>query len=120
MGKRKSILVIENDKYMNDILCEFLESEGYKSDSAENYNEAVKKLKKRKYTMLIMDYNLNGIKEKNGIDVYEYAKGLYPELKGILITAFGSKSVKESAKEKGISQILDKPFSFGELMSFLK
>jgi DNA-binding NtrC family response regulator len=120
MKTENSILIIEDDIYMNKILNEFLKSEGIKSESAYNYKEAIKKIKKKKYSMLILDYNINGFKEKNGIDVYEFARSLYPGIKGILITAFGNKSVKDKAKEKGINQILDKPFSFDELAGFIK
>jgi DNA-binding NtrC family response regulator len=120
MERENSILVIEDDKYMNNILNEFLKSEGYKSDSAHNYKDAIKKIKKNKYLMLILDYNLNDIKAKNGLDVYDFAKRLYPDIKGILITAFGNKFVKEKAKNIGILQILDKPFSFDELAGLIK
>lgn len=120
MKTNKSVLIIEDDKYMNNILYEFLKSEGYKSDAVNNYNEALNKIKKNKYYLLILDYNLNDNKNKNGLDVYNYAKRLYPDIKGILITAYGNKIVKEKAKEIGISQILDKPFSFDELINYIK
>lgn len=120
METKNLILIIEDDKYMNNILNEYLKSEGFESDSARNYKDAIKKIKKNKYLFLILDYNLNDIKSKNGLDIYGYAKRLYPDIKGILITAFGNKFVKEKAKEIGILRILDKPFSFDELVSLIK
>lgn len=39
------ILVIEDDKYMNETLCEVLESEGYNVESALNALDAINKIK---------------------------------------------------------------------------
>lgn len=120
MDTKSSILIIEDDKYMTLVLNELLEDEGFNSESVNNYREAIKKIKHKEYNMLILDYNLNGFRDKNGLDIYDFAKKLYPNIKGILITAFGNNAVRKKAKEKGISQIFDKPFFFDELVNYIK
>jgi CheY-like chemotaxis protein len=52
-----NVLIIEDDKYMNETLCEVLDSEGYNVDFALNALDAINKVKqnKRKYPVLVLD-----------------------------------------------------------------
>lgn len=102
---------------MNEILCEMLESEGYKVESATNADEAADKLSKgKKYYLVVLDYNLQNYKGINGIDIYDLAKKSNPNAKAIMISAYGSRKIKENAIEKGINLFLDKPFIITDLL----
>ncbi len=113
------ILVIEDDKYMNETLCEVLESEGYNVDSANNALDAINKIKhtNNKYHILVLDYNLQYINGINGLDIFEIAKKIDPEVKAVLISAYGrDKNLKEKAYSIGISSFIDKPFLITDLV----
>jgi len=113
------ILIIEDDKYMNETLCEVLESEGYNVDSVLNAPDAISKIKhsRKNYHVLILDYNLGHLQGINGIDIYEIARELNPEVKAVMISAYGKdKNTKEKALSKGINMFLDKPFLITDLV----
>jgi CheY-like chemotaxis protein len=114
-----NVLIIEDDKYMNETLCEVLDSEGYNVDFALNALDAINKVKqnKRKYPVLVLDHNLGHMQGINGIDIYEIAKELNPEVKAVMISAYGkNKSTKEKALSKGINTFIDKPFLITDLI----
>lgn len=113
------ILVVEDDKYMNETLCEVLESEGYNVESALNALDAINKIKHndKKYHLLILDYNLQYLQGITGLDIYELAKQKDPEIKAIMISAYGrDKELKEKASTAGITTFIDKPFLITDLV----
>jgi DNA-binding NtrC family response regulator len=113
------ILIIEDDKYMNETLCDVLRSEGYNVDSTVDAIDAINRIKRspKKYHLLILDYNLKHLQSINGIDIYDIAKEIDPDVKAIMITAYGSdRSIKEKALARGINSFLDKPFLITDLV----
>jgi CheY-like chemotaxis protein len=113
------ILIIEDDKYMNETLNEVLEAEGYKVDSAVSALEAINKIKHggKQYHLLVLDYNLQHMQGITGLDIYDVAKELNPGVKAIMITAYGKeKDIKKKAFAKGINTFLEKPFLITDLV----
>jgi len=115
--KIMKVLLVEDDNYLNRIIRNHMESEGYKVDSSVSYNDAMKIVKKQngKYDVLIVDYKLSNSNGKNGMDVFEKTKEANPEIKTIMISAYGSYAVKKDAFKKGINKFLDKPFFLEDL-----
>ena len=113
------ILVIEDDKYMNETLCEVLESEGYNVESALNALDAINKIKHsdKKYDLLILDYNLQYLQGITGLDIFQIAKEVDPTVKAIMISAYGrDKELRNKASIAGISQFIDKQILKTELV----
>ncbi len=116
------VLIVEDDKYMNETLCEVLESEGYKVESALSAAEAIKKLndKSKKFYLLILDYNLGSFNGVTGIDIYNIVKDKFKDIKAVMISAYGNKKIKDTASNCGVNIFLDKPFLITDLLSALK
>lgn len=113
------VLIVEDDKYMNETLCEVLESEGYHVDSASSALDAINKIKhsNKRYHVLVLDYNLQYLQGINGLDIFEIAKEKQPETKAIMISAYGrDRDLRNKAVDKGISVFLDKPFLITDLV----
>lgn len=113
------ILVVEDDKYMNETLCEVLESEGYNVESALNAADAINKIihSGKKYHLLILDYNLQFLQGITGLDIYQLAKEKDPDVQAIMISAYGrDKELKEKAAALGINSFIDKPFLITDLV----
>lgn len=117
MNNQKHILVVEDDVYMNETLCDILTDSGYLVQNSEKATEAINmlSLNDSKYNLLILDYNLNGYNSLSGIDVFKAAKKINPEIKAIMISAYGNRLIKEQALTNGINLYLDKPFLISEL-----
>ncbi|HMQ81119.1 MAG TPA: response regulator [Ignavibacteria bacterium] len=113
------ILIVEDDKYMNETLCEVLESEGYNVESALSALDAINKIKhsEKYYQLLILDYNLQYLQGITGLDIFEMAKEKDPGVKAIMISAYGKdKELKEKARSTGIDAFIDKPFLITDLI----
>ena len=101
------ILVIDNDKDMCQLFSEILQEEMYEVDISYNGEDALLKIKKNSYDLLILDYKLFGI---SGLTVLEKVRQIKPLIKVIMISAFGSDSTKAKARELGAGDFIDKPF----------
>jgi two-component system response regulator (stage 0 sporulation protein F) len=99
------------------MIIEVLESEGYAVESAVSA-VSVKKIQqeKKKYQMLILDYNLEDANGITGLDILKMAKELNPDVKGIMVSAFTQQIIRDKKKTKGIFKFLDKPFLVTDLI----
>lgn len=120
--KNIKILLVEDDIYMNRIIKNYMESEGYEIDTALSYKSALKNIYDGsiKYDVLIVDFRLGDENGKTGLDFHDKARKKIPELKTIMISAFGSYQLKKDAFKKGIDKFLDKPFFLEDLKCALK
>jgi two-component system, response regulator, stage 0 sporulation protein F len=112
------VLIIEDDRYMNETLTEVLEDEGYNVESCLTVLNAINKIKHNDkiYHLIIADYNLQFFTGVNGLDIFELAKDKNPYVKGIMISAYGDRKIREKASQKGIEVFFDKPFQINELI----
>jgi len=101
------ILVVDDDLDMCQIISDILKEEGYSVNSSYNGEDALIKIKKNHYDLIVLDYKLN---EMSGLIILEKALQMIPSLKIIMISAFGSDSNKAKARELGALDFIDKPF----------
>ena len=101
------ILVVDDNLDMCQIISDILKEGGYSVHSSYNGEDALMKIKKNHYDLIVLDYILN---EMSGLMVLEKALQMIPSLKVMMISAFGDKSIKARARELGVSDFLDKPF----------
>jgi CheY-like chemotaxis protein len=101
------ILVVDDDLDMCQIISDILKERGYSVHSSYNGEDALMKIKKNHYDLIVLDYKLN---EMSGLMVLEKALQMIPSLQVMMISAFGNKSIKARARELGAIDFLDKPF----------
>jgi len=101
------ILVVDNNLDMCQIISDILKEGGYTVNISYNGEDALRKIKKDHYDLIVLDYRLGGI---SGLVVLEKALQIIPSLKIIMISAFGSDSTKAKARELGAFDFIDKPF----------
>ena len=110
--KEVEILLVEDEPSVRKGVNEWLTQDGYLIESVENGEQALEKIKNQPYGVVVLDLRLPDI---DGLQVFEQAKKLRPELKGIIITAFPSKETREKGKSLGIFDYLPKPFKVTDL-----
>ena len=118
MGKNKNILLVENDIPSINVIKHFLH-EDYDVDHALDGISALKMLKEKKYSVILMDINLEP--GMNGLEVVSKIKNL-PEYKNIpivAVTAHAMHGDKEKFLENGCSDYISKPFLKNELLSLI-
>jgi len=91
---------------------DWLIEDGYDIEVAEDGEEALEKIKKEKFGVIVLDLKLPGI---DGLQLFEQAKELRPETKGVIITAYPSKETQQKAQRLGLLDYLAKPFKVDDL-----
>ena len=117
MDTQKSILVIEDEKRLADILRAGLEEHNYKVDVAyDGYigrNLALKNI----HDMLIIDINLPLI---NGYELCKSIRLVNNDIPIIMLTAMSSAENKLTGFDVGVDDYIVKPFDFSELLARIK
>ena len=113
MNQPKVRILIVDDAGPVVVLCvNVLQALGYAVKGASRGETAVELLRKERFDLMILDYKMPGM---TGFDVYQQAKGLYPDIAVVLVTGHGSPEVVTEANRMGFDSILLKPFTSEEL-----
>jgi two-component system response regulator PilR (NtrC family) len=106
------ILVVDDERSMRELLAIVLGREGYEVVVAENGRQALDELERRPVDLLISDIHMP---DMTGLDVLRAAKGMNPDLAGIMVTAFASTETAIEALRMGAYDYIHKPFNVDEL-----
>jgi len=106
------ILVVDDDPLMLDFLKEALLRQGYKVDTAEDGEEALRKVKEKGYDLVITDVRMPGV---DGMTVLESVKRDFADTEVVVITAYGTIRNAVEAMKMGAYDYLTKPFSVEEV-----
>ena len=106
------IMVIDDDEEMRSLLKDFFDEEGFETESASNGADALRKLTKDHFDLIITDIRMPGL---TGLDILPRIKRLKPKTPVIVITAFGSDQVYRKSLERGATAFLEKPVHFDQL-----
>ncbi len=110
---RASILVIDDDSIIIESLRDFLSFKGYDTDGAGSINEALTKLRRSSYNLVISDISLP---DGDGMELLSIIKKNYPQTVVIIITGYGSIENAVEAIKKGAYDYLTKPVIDDELL----
>lgn len=111
-AKKRKVLLVEDETVVRESVRDWLVEDGYDVDVAQDGEEALGKIKEEEFSVVVLDLKLPGI---DGLQVFEHAKELKPETKGVIITAYPSKETQEKAKSLGLLDYLAKPFKVDDL-----
>lgn len=117
--KKTTILVVEDESAIRDMIRFALPSSEFIMLEAENVSEAVRQLTERTPNLIILDWMLPG---KSGIDFIKWLKQkpLVSEIPVIMLTARAEEENKIKGLEIGADDYITKPFSPGELIARIK
>ncbi|SHI24510.1 response regulator transcription factor [Desulfosporosinus lacus] len=105
------ILIVEDEKSINDLIAMNLELVGHTSEQAYEGNEALEFLKHNTYSLIIMDIMLPG---QDGFTLMKHVPENIPV---IFLTAMGNLSDKVKGLNLGADDYIVKPFETIELLA---
>lgn len=110
----KRILIVDDEPTLVFFLKQGLqESEQlYHVDGASSGEEALTKLTYSRYNLIVTDLKMPGI---SGFTLVEVARSLHPDIRVVLMTAYGSPEVQNEVKQLEVDGYLTKPFPIAEL-----
>lgn len=104
----KSVLVVEDEQSIRDILVELFEVDGNTVTSAELLPEALDKLRTQRFDLIVTDLRLGG-KRDGGLQVMALAGMLSPDAMVLVLTAYPDDSNRQASFRLGALHFLEKP-----------
>ena len=101
------ILVVEDDRLLNNTLCYNLSATGYEVDAALTKSVAERFCRKQEYDLIVLDINLP---DGNGFDFCRDIKESRPDTAVIFLTANDMESDMLKGYELGADDYVTKPF----------
>lgn len=112
-----SILIIDDEKIVCDMMKLSLEQEGYEVESFLTGDAALERLKGKKFDMVVTDFKMKGI---DGLEVLRTVKQLYPKTSVIMITAFANLDVAIEALREDVHDFFPKPIKINDLKQSIR
>ena len=112
IGRGSEILVVDDEADMLRGLHKSLVGRGYSVDTAEDGAEAVSRIERKVYDVIVADLKIPRL---DGIQVLRKARDLTPQSAFIIITGYGSTENALEAMRLGAFGYMAKPFSMKQL-----
>ena len=111
------ILVAEDERHLNRIICEALEDEGYSVDSCLDGQQALDYARAAHYDALILDIMMPKL---DGLSLLKTLRAEDRNAPALFLTARDSVANKVEGLDSGADYYLTKPFAFKELMAVVR
>ncbi|NPA48584.1 MAG: sigma-54-dependent Fis family transcriptional regulator [Thermodesulfobacteria bacterium] len=111
--KKARILLVEDDEAQAKILANYLEHKGFEVDSTFGAKEALQKIEKESFDLILLDWRLP---DEDGLTLLPKIKEKSPFTQVIMLTAFATVERAVEAIKKGAYHYLTKPVNLEELL----
>ncbi|MFO7560441.1 MAG: response regulator [Desulfobacterales bacterium] len=108
----KNILVIDDEVSVNNNIRKILMKKGYHVDQAATKDEALEKISRHSYKLILLDLRIPGVK---GLELLSTISEKHPKTKVIIITGYASIETAVEAARIGAIDYLAKPFTPDEI-----
>jgi len=104
---KHSILVVDDQEEICDLLQDFLSQEGYQVFTATNGSEALSLGKENELDLVLLDIKMPGM---DGMEVFRKLKKVRRDMDVIILTGYGTLGTAKEAMRLGAYDYLTKPF----------
>ena len=111
------VLVVDDEENLNWSLVTSLRREQYAADGALTAEDARRRMVDVDYDCVISDIQMPGM---DGFQLLSWLREQRPQSRVIMMTAFGSPSVRQEAMRSGVTAYLEKPFDLNALKRELR
>lgn len=116
MNNKQTILIIDDEPDIRELLVITLSRMGYETQCAEDYQTAIQLLKQNNYDLCLSDMRLP---DGNGIDIVEHIQQLQNPCPVAVITAHGNMELAIKALKAGAFDFVSKPISLDLLRNLI-
>jgi len=108
----KTILIVDDQFGIRALLSEVFNQEGYETFQAENGRVALEIVNREKPCLVLLDMKIPGM---DGLEILKQIKKMEPDMKVIMMTAYGELDMLKEASKLGVLRHFTKPFDIEEL-----
>ena len=105
------ILVVDDEKVIRGFLRDFLFDQGYETDLATDGKEALDKMKRLNYDLVITDIKMPNV---DGIELLKKVKRKNSNTEVIIITGYPSLETEKECRKFGAGYLI-KPFQINQI-----
>ena len=113
----RKILIIDDDTYICNLLVNYLEQKGYKTEGSYSGIKAKKLIEKNDYLLVLCDYRLP---ETNGYEMLQFIKSTKPSIPVIIMTAYSDIKMAVKLIKSGAFEYVTKPIQPDEILHHVK
>src|SRR3977135_3326132 len=107
MARKGSVLIVDDEEIMRDVLETLLSAEGFRVELARTGEEGLEAYGRRPFDVVLLDVSMPGI---GGLRALEEFLKLDAEAVIVMITAYATFDTAITAWEKGAFNCIRKPF----------
>jgi DNA-binding response OmpR family regulator len=104
----KRVLIVDDERNIRLTLSQTLESLAMESSTAANGEEAIARLEEEKFGLILLDLKMPGM---DGMEVLRKVREIHPDIRVIIITAYGTIESAVEAMKLGAVDFIQKPFA---------
>ena len=110
-------LLVVSDDLIRDIFTKLFVRSGYSTVAVETAKEGLETLKDECFDIVICDFDLH---DSTGVEFFESSKDICPDRINILMITPGDLVNVSEVKKLNIRHIIEKPFTFEDLLIIVK
>lgn len=114
---KEKILIVDDQFGIRILLNEVFQKEGYQTFQAANGLQALDILKKHDPDLVLLDMKIPGM---DGIEILKRMKVIDPDIRVIIMTAYGELNMIQEAKNLGALTHFAKPFDIDDIRAAVR
>ncbi len=111
------VLVVDDEKFIRDILADFLSMEGHVVRTAEDGAAALLELNKTRFDLVISDLKMPRM---GGLELLKRIAAEHPDTLTIIMTGFGTVETAIDAMKRGAYDYILKPFKVEDIVHIVE
>jgi signal transduction histidine kinase/HD-like signal output (HDOD) protein/CheY-like chemotaxis protein len=112
-----AVLVVDDEEHIREILREALEASGYPADTASDGQEALRKLAKGRYRLMLLDIRMPS---RSGLSLLSAIRGKVGRMPVIVLTGMAAPEELAEALALGAARCVRKPFQIESLLALVR
>jgi two-component system response regulator (stage 0 sporulation protein F) len=114
---KEKILIVDDQFGIRILLNEVFQKEGYQTFQAANGIQALEIVTKHDPDLVLLDMKIPGM---DGIEILKRMKVIEPDIRVIIMTAYGELDMIQEAKDLGAITHFAKPFDIDDIRAAVK
>ena len=112
-----SVLVVDDDPMVRDLMCQWLRNAGCDVDLASDGHQVLDMVKASRYDIVFLDLMMPGM---NGVDALREIKGYSEDINVVIVTSYFDGSMMQQALDLGPTTMIKKPVVKETLLALVK
>ena len=117
MGKKSTVLVVDDEEALRSVLSNELINEGYDVQTASDGDDAMAEIDKTPFDLVLLDIKMPRV---SGFEVLKHIKERAGGTKVVMLTGFADLKNAIESKKLGADDFVSKPYDLVDLLTTIE